>query len=124
MPKKSSKSGSRVNSGDAQLAKIIRLLDSIDRNLSFIADEVERRFDGEGEPKSVGLMEQITPLLVGAMRGPQLPQLPQLPQAPHAGGQGVVPPTPNDNPFVVPPMPNDNPFVVPPMPNDNPFTEQ
>jgi len=117
MPKKSRKSGSRVNSGDAQLAKIIRLLDSIDQNLSFIADEIEKRFTGEEEPQPVGVMNQIAPMLVGIMQGmsaqssQQAPQMPQLPQAPHAGGQGVVPPTPNDNPFVIPPMPNDNPFT-------------
>jgi hypothetical protein len=117
MPKKSRKSGSRVNSGDTQLTKIIWLLESIDGNLSFIADEIEKRFTGEEEPKPVGIIDQIAPILVGVMQGmsaqpsQQAPQMPQLPQAPHAGGQGVVPPTPNDNPFVIPPMPNDNPFT-------------
>ena len=122
MPKKSRRSSSRVNSGDAQLAKIIRLLDSIDNNLAFIAENLPTKEHGGDFFGQPGIMEQIAPMIIGAMQGmspqpsqqaPQMPQLPQLPQAPNAGGQGVVLPRLNDNPFVIPPMPNDNPFTEP-----------
>lgn len=119
MPKKSRRSSSRVNSGDAQLAKIIRLLDSIDNNLAFIAENLPTKEHGGDFGGQPGIMEQIAPMIIGAMQGmspqpsQQAPQMPQLPQVLNAGGQGVVPPRPNDNPFVIPPMPNDNPFTEP-----------